>query len=41
MKIEEAAKDQTKNLSISNQELAQFTLREEGGINTNEETIVK
>jgi len=41
MKIEEAAKDLVKNLNITSKELAEFTLRENGGINTNEEAVVK
>jgi len=41
MKIEAAARDEVKSLSLTNLELSEFTLREDGGINTNEEVIVK
>ena len=41
MNIETAARDEVKSLSLTNAELSEFTLKEEGGINTNEEAVVK
>ncbi len=39
MNIETAARDEVKGLT--NLEITEFSLKEDGGINTNEETVVK
>lgn len=39
MNIETAARDEIKGLT--NLELSEFSLKEDGGINTNEEAVVK